>query len=130
MEPHGCNRHVDDTAVYAEVVAALFLRYICDRCKVRNPDVTVDDVVADIDDVAAEADDVDMNLNDHMMKKTEEEGPSLPSHYSAKVMSIPLHRTHFESFWVFHNYDGHGYDWNVLNLMPVSYCRLAKEKVV
>ena len=84
MELRGCNRHVDDTAVYVEVVAALFLRYVCDCCEVSNLD-EVDDVVADIDDVAAaEADDVDMSLNDHM-KKTEEEDPSLPSHYFSEL---------------------------------------------
>ena len=60
MELRGCNRHVDDTAVYVEMVAALFLRHVCDCYEVSNLDV-VDDVVADIDDVpaAAEADDVD-----------------------------------------------------------------------
>ena len=59
LEPHDCNRHADDTAVYAEVVAVLFLylHYICDCC-VSNPDVMTDNVVADIvAEAEAEADD-------------------------------------------------------------------------
>lgn len=128
MEPHGCNRHVGYTAVYAEVVvAALFLRYSCDYCEASNLDAVVDDVVADIDDVAAEADDVDMNLNGHMKKKTAEEGPSLPSHYFSEVHHTSVN---VESLlWLLRNY-GRGYDWSVMKLMPVSYCRLAKETVV
>lgn len=112
----GCNRHVDDTAaVDAQVVAALFLHCICcDCCCCEESNL---DVVTDID-VAEAGEDDDVSQNDHKMK-TEEEGPSLPSRYFAEVMSI---RTHFESFWVFRNYD-HGYDWSVMS--SVSYCRLA-----
>ena len=128
MELRGCNRHVDDTAVYVEVVAApLFLRYVCDCCEVSNLDV-VDDVVADIDDDAAAAeadDDVDKSLNDHM-KKTEEEGPSLPSRYFSELYHTSVNDW---SLWLLHNY-GRGYDWSVMNLMPVSYCRLVTEKEV
>lgn len=116
MELHGCNRHVDDTAVYDEMVAALFLRYVCGCCEVSNLHV-VDDVVADIDDVpaAAEADDVDKSLSDHK-KKTEEEGPSLPSRYFSELYHTSVN---VGSLWLLHNC-GHGYDWSVMNLMPVS----------
>jgi len=131
LEPHDCNRHADDTAVYAEVVAVLFLylRHICDCCEESNPYVMTDNVAADTDVVAeVEADevvDVDMTQNDHMMNP-EEEGPSLPSQHFAEVMSIPSHRTYFESLWLLRNY-GHDCDSSATSLMSVSYC---KEMVV
>jgi len=66
-----------------------------------------------------------MTLNDHKMNPAEE-GPSLPSQHFAEVMSIPLHRTYFESLWLLHNY-GHDCDSSATSLMSVSYC---KEMVV
>jgi len=77
-------------------------------------------VVADDDD-----DDVETNLKDHM-RKSEEEGPSLPSQYFENVMSTPIQRKHFVSLQ-FHSY---GYDSSVTKTVPVSYYRLAWETVV
>jgi hypothetical protein len=81
--------------------AALFLRYLCGCCeKSIDPDVVMVAVDADDDVVATDDDDdddvVDMNLNDHMMMKSEVEGPSLPSHYFDEVMSTPLQRKYFD----------------------------------
>ena len=70
-------------------------------------------------------DDVDKSLSDHM-KKTEEEGPSLPSRYFCELYHTSVN---VGSLWLLHNY-GHSCDWSVMSLMPVSYCRLVTEKEV